>query len=149
VFWRKDEERRERERRGEGETSGRMRGGKRFVLCVWFSFSRVQKSRQVEDERGGGLGPSLTAAVARGLRLLSNRLCSRLSQAWNAILPPFSYPSLPLSLPSSPSTAFLISSLLPTSQISSTAIAMVTDRRLQPLPSANFFQSTQSEQRHL
>jgi len=65
-------ERKERERRGEGETSGRMRGGKRFVLCVGFSFSRVQKSRQVEDERGGGLSPSLT--VARGPALTQQPL---------------------------------------------------------------------------
>ena len=74
VLGKDDGERKERERRGEGETSGRMRGGRRFVLCVGFSFSRVQKSRQVEDERGGGLSPSLTAAVARGPALTQQPL---------------------------------------------------------------------------
>jgi len=47
-------ERKEREGRGKGETSSRMREGKRFVLCVWVSpflaCKRVDKLKMSEAE---------------------------------------------------------------------------------------------------
>lgn len=135
-------ERKEREGRGKGETSSRMRGGKRFVLCVWVSpflaCKRVDKLKMSEAEvwiRLSHCGccprPALTQQPLVQL-LIPGLECY--SSSFPLSLSP---PSFPPSL----STAFLISFLPPTSQISSTAIAMVTDRRLQPLSSAIFFRS--------